>query len=69
MKQGRFRHWHLLAEARRHLAGTLRGTPRPAGLDHRIAQEAPVHCQALTAPGARADRTVPAANRLYTTRS
>lgn len=40
MRHGTFRRYHLLAEARRHLALTLRGTPHPAGLGDRIADTA-----------------------------
>jgi hypothetical protein len=34
--RGAFQHWHLLAEARRHLAHTLRGRPHVPGLDEQI---------------------------------
>ncbi|MFJ8363546.1 MobF family relaxase [Streptomyces sp. NPDC093984] len=38
--RGAFRRWHLLAEARRHLAHTLRGRPHQPGLDEQIVQAA-----------------------------
>ena len=44
MQHDRFRRQHLLAEACRHLAQTLRGMPRALGLDHRIVEAALAAC-------------------------
>lgn len=41
---GAFKHHHLLAEARRHLAHTLRGRPHKPGLDEQIVQLAIDDC-------------------------
>ncbi|MGK5449665.1 MobF family relaxase [Streptomyces radiopugnans] len=65
--RGRFHRRHLLAEACRHLALTLRGARRAPGLDEQIVDAAlAAHCTDITEPatprGARPEY------RLYTTR-
>ncbi|MER5890520.1 MobF family relaxase [Streptomyces sp. NPDC001941] len=63
--RGRFRTYHLLAQARRHLAYTLRGARRPPGLDAQIVNQAlTVHARDVTGP--TRDGSHPPAFRIYT---
>lgn len=64
---GQFRHRHLLAEARRHLARELRGRRADPGLDSRIVTAAiRAHCVDVTAPRQPGRRPRPPGHTVYT---
>ncbi|MFE4263775.1 hypothetical protein [Streptomyces sp. NPDC056883] len=64
---GRFHRWHLLAEARRHLALVLRGRRREPGLDEKIVATAiSTHCLDVSQPKSTIGLLVD--YRLYTAR-